>query len=349
MLVPLLAALTLAQTPSPTPAKVTVTVDSSRHDVVITAGPYHLSPMMPGMSHEEMEHMAEVQTELQRFEWPVDGWFRGFALSVRDGNGHELSRRNLHHLIMINFARRQLFYPAYERLMGAGQETADVSVPKSIGVPMRAGMPLGMYFMWHNETDHDLDGVFLEVRLHYLPKNTLPRPLDAMPIYMDVNLTVGGDDVFDLPPGTTVKSHDFTMPLTGRLLAAGGHLHDFGSYVRLTDETTGKVLVQLNAERRPNGEVVGLPRKLFGVSGAGLLMKAGDVYRVTGGYDNTSGALIKDGAMAHIVGLFVPDQISRWPALDLSDPGTRADLADLESLGKASGGMRMAPMNHMHE
>lgn len=345
MLTPLLAALALLQGP----AHVTVTVDSSHHDVVIKAGPYHLGPAMAGMSHAEMEHMAEAETELQRFDWPVDGWFRGFALEVRDSAGKPLPRRILHHLIMINFDRRQLFYPAYERLMGAGQETADVAVPKSIGVPMRAGMKLGMYFMWHNETPDDIDGAYLVLRLHYLPKNTLPRPLDAMPIYMDVNLTVGGDNVFDLPPGKTVKSHDFVMPIGGRLLAAGGHLHDYGSFVRLTDVTTNKTLFQLDAERQPNGEVTGLPRKLFGVSGDGLPFKEGDTYRVTGGYDNTSGELIKDGAMAHIVGLFVPADISRWPALNVSDAGTKADLADLESLGKASGGMRMAPMNHMKD
>ncbi|HEU5358662.1 MAG TPA: hypothetical protein VFU45_06070 [Gemmatimonadales bacterium] len=347
MLAPLLLAFAALQAPAP--GTVTVTVDSAHHDVVVTAGPYDLPQAMAGMSHAEMEHMTESQTELKRFAWPVDGWFRGFALEVRDGNGKALSRRILHHMIMINFDRRQLYYPAYERLMGAGQETADVTIPATIGVPMRSGMHLGMYLMWHNETGADIHGAYLVLRLHYAPKNQLPRPVDAMPIYMDVNLTVGGDNVFDLPPGITKKSHDFVQPIDGHLIAAGGHLHDFGMFVRLADVASGKTLVQLNAERQPNGDVTGLPRKLFGVSGAGLRLKAGRTYRVTGEYDNLTHDLIKDGAMAHIVGLFTPDDMRQWPKLDVNDPGTRADLADLESLGKASGGMRMGTMNHMKD
>ena len=341
--------LALAALQGPVSGAVTVKVDSARHDVILTIGPYDLAPAMEGMSHAEMEHMTEDQTELKRFDWPVDGWFRGFALEVRDASGKALPRRIMHHLIMINFDRRQLYYPAYERLMGAGQETADVMVPKGIGVPMRAGMHLGTYLMWHNETGADIKGAYLVLRLHYSPKNQLPRPVDAMPVYMDVNLTVGGDNVFDLPPGVTTKSHDFTQPISGHLIAVGGHLHDYGRFVRLTDMKSGKTLAQLDAEHDAKGEVTGLPRKLFGVTGAGLLLRAGESYRVTGGYDNLTDSLIKDGAMAHMVGLFTPNDIRQWPPLDVNDPGTKADLADLESLGKESGGMRMAPMNHMKD
>ena len=50
----------------------------------------------------------------------------------------------MHHLIMVNFSRRQLHYSAAERLMGAGTKTdGEISVPKTIGVPMSPGMKLG--------------------------------------------------------------------------------------------------------------------------------------------------------------------------------------------------------------
>ncbi|MFI5235060.1 MAG: hypothetical protein ACHQXA_05060 [Gemmatimonadales bacterium] len=346
MLTTLLAAFVALQAPS-TQAPVVVTVDSSRHQVVITAGPYHLPAMMAGMSHEEMEHMEGVETELRRFDWPVDGWFRGFSIEIRGADGQPLPRRLLHHMIMANFDRRQLVYAAYERLMGAGQETADVSVPRTIGVPLKTGDKLGMYLMWHNDIGKDVDGAYLVIRMLYTPKNQNPRPIDALPLYLDVNLTVGGDNVFDLPPGRTTKSHDFVLPVGGHLLGVGGHLHDYGTSVRLVDVASGKILVQLNAVQDAKGEVIDIPRKLYGVTGEGLRLKAGRTYRVIGEYDNTSGQLIKDGAMAHMVGIFVPDDISKWPKLDLNDPGTKADLADLNALGKMSGGMRMTPMNHM--
>ena len=63
-----------------------------------------------------------------------------------------------------------------------------------------------------------------------------------MPIYMDVNLTVGGSNTFDVPPGKSTKSFEFTLPVGGRLLGVGGHMHDYGVRVRLEDAETGKVI-----------------------------------------------------------------------------------------------------------
>jgi hypothetical protein len=348
MLTIVLATTLLLQAPA-VPAPFAVRVDSTHHEVVITAGPYRVPAMMEGMSHGDMEHMEGLETELRRFDWPVNGWLRGYSIAVQGAGGRVLPRRLLHHLIMANFDRRQLVYAAYERLMGAGQETADVKVPRTIGVPLRAGDKLGAYLMWDNQGSEDIDSVYLVIHMLYTPTNQNPRPVDALPIYLDVNLTVGGDDVFDLPPGRTTKSHDFVLPVGGRLLAAGGHLHDYGRSVRLIDVASGRTLVQLDAVRDAQGEVLDIPRKLFGVRGAGLRLEAGRTYRVVGEYDNTSGALIPDGAMAHIVGIFVPDDLSKWPKLDPNDPSLAADLADLNSLGRPGGANSMAPMNHSRE
>src|ERR1043166_1323937 len=70
-------------------------------------------------------------------------------------------------------------------------------------------------------------------------------------------------------------------------------------------------------------------RRLFGVSGEGLRLKNGHRYRVVGTYDNPTGKLIKMGAMAHMVGLFVPDDYARWPKLDLTAETRQEDLAAL--------------------
>ena len=67
-----------------------------------------------------------------------------------------------------------------------------MSVPKTIGVPMKPGMKLGMYVAWHNDTGKDLTGVHLKLIMLWTPKNQNPPPVNSLPIYMDVNLTVGG-------------------------------------------------------------------------------------------------------------------------------------------------------------
>jgi hypothetical protein len=43
--------------------------------------------------------------------------------------------------------------------------------------------------------------------------------------------------------------------------------------------------------------------------------------------------MLPKGAMAHMVGLFAPDDYSKWPALDLTDPTLQDDLAFLSEMG----------------
>jgi hypothetical protein len=330
-------ALPLDSTPAPT---VTVSIDSSRHELTVTSGPFDL-PNMPPMDHHAMMDLGmSHDTRLQRFEWPVDGWFRGFRIHLVDGQGRTVPPHVMHHMIMVNFSRRQLLYSAAERLMGTGTETEEAVVPKTIGVPMKPGMKLGMYIAWHNDTGEDLEGVHLKLTMLWTPKNQNPPPADALPIYMDVNLTVGGTNTFDVPPGKSSKAYEFTLPVGGRLLGVGGHMHDYGTRVRLEDVESGKVLTQVVAQRDSAGKLVKVSRKLFGVSGDGLKMKANRRYRVVGEYDNPTGQTLIKGAMASMVGLFVPDEMKRWPAIDPRDPMYRRDLASLQvrGTGNQSGG-----------
>lgn len=325
---------------------ITVTVDSARHEVKVRAGPFFL-PNMPKMDHHAMMDMgAGHNTPVYHFAWPVEGWMRGFKSGVEDGQGRPLPKDLMHHMIGVNYSRRQAIYPAAERLFGAGQETADVTVPATIGVPMSPGMDLGFYIMWHNETGADLDSVYMTMSLQYMPRNQNPRPVDVLPLYMDVNLTVGGSNMFDLPPGRSEKAWEFTMPLGGRLLGYGGHLHDYGMLVRLEDAETGKVLARVDAKRDNAGKVSGVSRKLPGVGGAGLKLKAGHRYRVVGVYDNLTSDTLINGAMAHITGIFAPDDFSKWPGVDEADPDYQKDLASLEIMG--TGGEEHEHGGHDH-
>ena len=322
--------------PAPT---VTVSIDSSRHELAITSGPFNLPNMPPMEDHAMMDLGMSHDTQLQRFEWPVDGWFRGFRVELTDGQGRLVPTHVMHHMIMVNFSRRQLLYAAAERLMGTGTETEEVSVPKTIGVPMTPGMKLGMYIAWHNDTGKDLEGVNLKLTMLWTPKNQNPPPVNALPIYMDVNLTVGGTNTFDVPSGKSTKAYEFTLPVGGRLLGVGGHMHDYGTLVRLEDAKTGKVLTQVVARRAPDGKLIKVSRKLFGVSGKGLRLRANHRYRVVAEYDNPTGEMRVKGAMASMVGLFVPDDMKRWPSIDPRDPTYRRDLASLQTRGAGAGSM----------
>jgi hypothetical protein len=331
MLAPLLFSLLCAIAPSHQSRYVspaTVRVDSSRHELIVTTGSFDV-PVMTQPLDGVMDHGATHDTPVQRFVWPMDGWLRGFRFEVIDEAGRPLPRELMHHVVILNFDRRQLLYSMTERVFGAGTETHDTSIPRSIGVPFPRNTSMGMYIAWHNSTGVEMKGVRLRLTMLWIPRTQNPRPIDVLPLYMDVNLTVGGTNTFDLPVGRSTQSHDFTLPSGGRLLAVSGHMHKFGVMVRLEDAESGKVITRVEPSIDRKGNVNGMTRRVFGIRGEGIRLRAGHRYRVVAEYNNVSGEPLVNGGMAHMVGLFAPDDLARLPGIDPNDSDYQSDMTSL--------------------
>jgi len=307
-----------AQTPRPG-----VTVDRRHHRVVVVAGPFDLEPMAPmeGMSMESMM----PDTLAQAFAWPVQGWFRGFESEVVDSLGRPLPRDLLHHFVLVDLDRRTLFAPVAERLAAAGETPSSAVAPASVGAPLAAGQRLALYIMWHNGHPAPERGVYLRVKLLWSPADEQPRPLSAFPVNLDVNARYGQSNTYDVPPGRHEKSAIITFPLSGWLLGAGGHLHDYGESVRLEDATSGKVLARINAVVGDSGQIEALPFDILALWDRGLRIKAGHPYRLVATYNNTTPDTLRD-VMGEMMGVFAPDHPERWPAVDYSDSVYLADL-----------------------
>jgi hypothetical protein len=355
-------------TPIPAPSRVlgTVTgdaesrlvVDSAHNEVVLYAGPFRVPSMssmassmpdmpdMPGMkgmtgmdgNHADASggenHAAHAFSPLVRFVWPMDGWYRGFKVSLLDAAGAELPQELMHHLVGIDFAHRQLLEGDLVRFIAAGVETHNVVLPRFLGVPMKSGQPLAIYAGWHNPGPKDYDGVYIRLAMPYLPSNTLVKPIAVFPVQMDVHNTPGQPNVYDLPPGKTSRTFEFTMPIAGRFLGVGGHLHDYGVDLRLEDVATGKVLSRVASQRDSAGHVTAVGRKYYPV--LGLHMDSGRRYRVVGSYDAPQKDTIMNGAMAIFAGVFAPSDPSKWPAASFDDPETHADIESLPGGSKAT-------------
>jgi hypothetical protein len=311
---------------------VTTRVDSARHEVVVDAGPFSIPAEDPEMLMEmklgniAMHHDNEVQ--VFRFDWPVDGLARGFRLELRNASGAPLPAALLHHLIAINFDRRQFTYSATERLFGAGREAQQASLPGTLAVPLDLGQRLGFYVVWHNETGHDVAGATLRIVMSWVPRKAAARYTAVMPVYLDVNNVVGGDNTFDIPPGKSSKAFEFQAPVGGQLIAISGHLHDYGVALRLEDAETDKVLVRLVGRRDADGKILGVAQKVFLFRP--LRLHDGHRYRVVAEYDSPLKHTIEKGAMGNIDGVFAPDFPSRWPAIDPDDPTFRKDIESLK-------------------
>ena len=319
-------------------------MDERAREVVVDMGPFDVPDMGLADPDGAGAHGGHATADgtpathgqagpLMRFEWPVEGWLRGFQVRVTDGEGKELPRHILHHVIGVNFDRRQLAYPALERFFGIGTETEDVELPPWIGVPMERGQQLAFYASLHNDTGVDLPQVYVRVAMDYTPRTAGEEITEVLPVYFDTDNRVGEDNMWDVPPGRSEKSWEFTVPVSGGLLGVTGHLHDYGDHVRLEDAETGQVLVRLDGHRDETGRLESVETRIFrkwlGLRSSPLRLEAGRLYRVVGVYESPLEETVVDGAMAHIVGVFAPDDMALWPALDPEDDRVRLDIAAL--------------------
>lgn len=309
-----------------------VSVREERGEIEIVAGPFHVPAVTRAHEHGHHGEDESVKSPLVVVPWPVDAGLTGFRMAAYAADGTELPRELLHHVIGVNFSRRQLVYPVPERIFGFGTETPDVKLPSFLEVPLERGDSLGVYAMWNNETGEDLHDVYLQVLLPYAGQEPGERER-ALPLYLDTNNRIGSKTSYDLPPGRSERSYEFELPVGGGLLAASGHLHDYGVELRLEEVETGRVLTRLEPEVDESGHVTAVEQKIYRrflkLVDARLRLEAGVRYRVVGVYENPTGTPIPDGGMAHIVGLFVPDDLAAWPAIDRQSAEYLADVAAL--------------------
>lgn len=314
------------------PVGLHIEVDTALNAVIAYGGPFQVPPMDPSETeHHHGAPMAEMNMAPDdgqiRFDWPVEGWVRGFELRVYDQNGVELPSELVHHFVVINFDRREMLYSTVERLLAVGQETGDVILPTSMGVPLDPGQRMGMYAMWHNMSGKEME-VYFRLVLRWTPVTADSRPRAVLPINMDVNHLPGASSGYDLPPGRTTRSYEFVAPLDGKLLAVAGHLHDFGEKVWLEEAESGKKVAEVKAIKDENGHTLAVEqKKRLGFFGRGKSLHAGRTYRLVAEYDNPLGHELPMGAMGFMLAVFAPEDWQAWPEIDPTDPGYRTDVA----------------------
>lgn len=306
------AARALAAAPPASTPALAITADPEARDLVIEVGPVDLP------ANGDHRQLPALHTTL-----PVDGWLHGYRIELVDGQGRPVPRRLLHHINVIAPGQRELFSPIMLRVAAAGQETAPVNLPRLLGYRFRQGQELIVTAMLHNATAQDYRGVRLRAHFPYTPSTALVRPVSVVPFYMDV-MPPASLHSYDLPAGRSSRSWYARPAVDGRILGVSGHLHQYGTALRLEDVTAHRVLWQARPELGPGGDVVRIPqgrlyRKL------GVAIERGHYYRLTAEYDNTSGAMIPGGGMGALGGIFVPDRAEAWPPVDRNDPQMKLD------------------------
>jgi hypothetical protein len=305
-----------------------VQVDTAHQEIRIVAGPFRVAAMAHGSGE-----MTMMDTPVLSVAWPVTGWVRGYSVKLCDGDaakGAALPQGMVHHVGLANYSRRELLYPMVERLMAVGKETPGVLLPGGVGVPLEKNDTLGLYSAFHDVSGKTVEHAYVIVTLPWIPESH-GRTINVMPFFADVNCVVGGTSAWDLPPGKSEKKAEFTMPLSGAMLAIGGHMHDYAVSVRLEDAENGKTLVKLKTTRTADGHLVTLGQRVFGFHEEALPLLAQHRYRIVAEYYNPTGHVVRQGGMASMAGAFLPDDVRQWPKLDPLNADVQRDIASVGS------------------
>lgn len=302
--------------------RTTLTVNPEAREFVIATGPVDL-PVTPAGHHHGEEGM--VYPPVAEVTFPIDAYLYGFRYEFVDADGNVLPSALMHHLNVIDPYHRDLFLPISYRMAAVGSETGAMALPKYLfGQPVAAGQPVVISSMLHNPTGTAHEGVTLKFYFDYVPAGR-PWPLFGVRTFqLDVAFPAGDKD-FDLPPGRSARSWEGSPAVEGRIVAIGGHLHDHAVNLTLEDVTTGARLWEgrpvYDADGRLTGVTVGLVFLKLGIK-----LYPTHRYRATVTYDNPTGAVIPDGGMGLVGGLFIPS-VERWPAPDTTNPLYALDRA----------------------
>lgn len=274
------------------------------------------------------EHHDIDQLTLQTWRMPAGGWLRGYRVEMVDRAGNALPHVMLHHAEMVDLERRDLLRPALNRVVSAGKETARLLLPTGMGYPVHAGQELGINAMLGNPTGTRYREAYVQATLTITPDGS-PNVKPVMSLYAETSFDSTGDSDFDLPVGESNRIVEFSVPVAGQILGYGGHMHDFGTRFVVVRAGTSDTLYNAVPQVDSSGAVVGMPQVL--VFGRVLRIAPGDRFVMTVFYNNPTGRLLEKAGMGTFGLVFVPDDLTHWPALDPADLAVRRDLAGLRA------------------
>ena len=250
-------------------------------------------------------HMRTAQPRPQFLKIPFDGWIIAYHPRLVDGKGNAIPGRLLHHAAFYNTARPDFVCPnKQEHIFGAGGEMNDWPATPGFGYRVRPGDRIRITSMFHNPTAVSYPATYLEVRMDYRKTGSAGTPHKSVyPTWLDVKSC--GDSSYDLKPGRNVAIGDVTLKYPGILLGVGGHMHDYGRELVLTNLTRKQTVATLDSKLDASGHMVSMPIVLFMKEG-GYKVAQGDRMQVTASYLNPTGRVLREGAMGIVVGYFLP-------------------------------------------
>lgn len=132
---------------------------------------------------------------------------------------------------------------AGERFFASGNERTRISFPDGYGYRVRWWDSWNMYLSLMNMMPTS-QTAYIHVTFTLAPTSANLKAVK--PVWLDINQC--GDSEYTItPPPPEEKMWTWTVNVPGRVVAAAGHLHDFGDHIKATDTTTGKLICDSSA------------------------------------------------------------------------------------------------------
>jgi hypothetical protein len=209
--------------------------------LLLAAGPASAKPITETFMQPVTVKGYQVKQEMTLAAHPkVDGFITRMSANIvdKDGTPVPIQRIMLHHIVFSTLGGQNAQCPQFtgfdasqklpglaHPFYGAGEERNKLVLPDGYGLPMRKSDTWVNTWMLMNHkkrTDH----AFIQWKVTYV---TDPSTKPVHGYWLDVK-NCNADPVFTVPGGgqkgsTYSKSYDLTMPESGKIVAAGGHVH----------------------------------------------------------------------------------------------------------------------------
>jgi hypothetical protein len=211
----------------------------------------------------------------------------------------------LHHAVWIDPTREDpvcgrgsLIGSLGHRVFASGNERTGFALPQGFGMPVdgRGTWSGAVELMNMSE---QLRLVYIQLTTRWVPRST-PDVDPVTSVWLDIDSC--GDSSVDIPAGVTDIPWDWQSNLTGRIVSAGGHVHDGGEWLGLTNETTGEHVCTSVAGYGTNPAYQGAIESMSGCLWDRLgTVREGDRLRLNAHYNTTTPQLGVMGIMVMMV------------------------------------------------
>ena len=148
----------------------------------------------------------------------------------------------LHHALLFNTGRRDttcgqdtFFGGLGERFLASGNERTIKVLPAGYGYHLGREPVTGVFHIMNHSAETKT--VFFTFKINWLPGSTVGiRPVT--PVWLDVNNCRTSE--YEVPAGPSSTHWTWPSTITGRIVGTGGHVHDGGVRITVSNQTTGR-------------------------------------------------------------------------------------------------------------